>query len=72
MKRIIPLLLALLLCLAPCLAEEQAATTEPQPIILSVNGTEVPVIWEDNPSVQELKEYLPQVIPMTQTLQLSS
>ncbi len=65
MKRIIPFLLALLLCLAPCLAEEQTEATEPQPIILSVNGTEVSVIWEDNPSVQELKEHLPQVIPMT-------
>lgn len=64
MKRIVPLLLAFLLCLAPCLAEEQAAT-ETQTIILSVNGTEVPVIWEDIPAVQELKEHLPLVIPMT-------
>ena len=67
MKRIIPFLLALLLCLAPCLAEEQAAATETetQPIILTVNGTEVPVIWDDTPVVQELKGHLPLVIPMT-------
>ncbi len=59
--------LLFLLCLTPCLAEEQAATTETESrtIILSVNGTEVPVIWEDTPAVQELKEHLPLVIPMT-------
>ena len=58
MKRIIPLLLALLLCLAPCLAEEQTAT-ETRPIILSVSGTEIPVVWENTAAVQALKELLP-------------
>ena len=65
MKRVLPLLLAFLLCLAPCLAEEQGGTAETKSIILTVNGTEVPVIWEDNPAVQKLRELLPLTMSMT-------
>ena len=65
MKRMIPLLLAFLLCLVPCLAEEQDPAARTQNISLTVNGTEVPVIWEDNPSVQQLREHLPLTIPTT-------
>ena len=65
MKRIIPFFLAILLCLVPCLAEEQGSTAETKSIILTVNGTEVPVIWEDNPTVQKLRELLPLTMPMT-------
>ena len=66
MKRIVPLLLAFLLCLAPCLAEEQnTAAAQTQNICLTVNGTEVPVIWEDNPSVQQLREHLPLTVSTT-------
>ena len=65
MKRIIPLLLAFLLCLVSCLAEEQDTASVVQTISLTVNGTEVPVIWEDNPSVQQLREHLPLTISTT-------
>ena len=52
MKRMILLMLAFLLCLAPCLAEEQNTAAPTQTITLIVNGAEVPVIWEDNPATQ--------------------
>ena len=65
MKRIIPFLLAFLLCLAPCMAEEQDAAIPAQCIILTVNGTEVPVIWEEIPATQQLQRLLPLTIPMT-------
>lgn len=65
MKRMILLLLTFLLCLAPCMAEEQNTTVPAQSITLIVNGTEVPVIWEDNPATQQLQDLLPLTIPMT-------
>ena len=65
MKRMILLLLVFLLCLAPCMAEEQNTTVPAQTIILTVNGTEVPVMWEDNYTTQELQEFLPMTIRMT-------
>ncbi len=65
MKRIIPFFLAFLLCLAPCLAEEQDTASVVQTISLTVNGTEVPVIWEDNLSVQQLREHLPLTVSTT-------
>ena len=65
MKRIVPFLLAFLLCLVSCLAEEQDTASVVQTISLTVNGTEVPVIWEDNPSVQQLREHLPLTISTT-------
>lgn len=65
MKRMILLLLAFLLCLAPCMAEEQNTAIPAQNITLTVNGTEVPVIWEENPATQQLQKLLPLTITMT-------
>lgn len=65
MKRVILLLLVFLLCLAPCMAEEQNTEVPAQTITLIVNGTEVPVIWEDNLATQQLRGLLPLTIPMT-------
>ena len=58
MKYIILILLAALLCLTGCSAEEPAMT-------LKIGETEVPVIWEDNPSVEALKEFLPLTVQMS-------
>lgn len=58
MKHIILILLAALLCLAGCSAEEPAMT-------LTIGETEVPVTWEDNPSVDALKELLPLTVQMS-------
>ena len=35
-------------------------------MVLSINGTEVPVTWEENPSVADLQKYLPLTIQMSQ------
>ena len=58
MRHIILILLAVFLCLTGCSAEEPAMT-------LKIGETEVPVIWEDNPSVQALKEFLPLTVQMS-------
>ena len=58
MKHIILILLAALLCLTGCSAEEPAMT-------LMIGETEVPVTWEDNPSVDALKELLPLTVQMS-------
>ena len=58
MRHIILILLAALLCLTGCSAEEPAMT-------LKIGETEVPVIWEDNPSVEALKEFLPLTVQMS-------
>ena len=58
MRHIILILLAVFLCLTGCSAEEPAMT-------LTIGETEVPVIWEDNPSVEALKEFLPLTVQMS-------
>ena len=58
MRHIILILLAAFLCLTGCSAEEPAMT-------LKIGETEVPVIWEDNPSVEALKEFLPLTVQMS-------
>ena len=58
MRHIILILLAVFLCLTGCSAEEPAMT-------LKMGETEVPVIWEDNPSVEALKEFLPLTVQMS-------
>ena len=58
MRHIILILLAVFLCLTGCSAEEPAMT-------LKIGETEVPVIWEDNPSVEALKEFLPLTVQMS-------
>ena len=58
MRHIILILLAVFLCLTGCSAEEPAMT-------LKIGETEVPVIWEDNPSVEALKELLPLTVQMS-------
>lgn len=35
-------------------------------MVLSIDGTEVPVTWEENPSVADLQKYLPLTIQMSQ------
>lgn len=47
----------------------QESQTEPtiteqgtKPMVLSIDGTEVPVTWEANPSVADLQKYLPLTI----------
>ena len=51
----------------------QESQTEPtiteqgtKPMVLSIDGTEVPVTWEENPSVADLQKYLPLTIQMSQ------
>lgn len=51
----------------------QESQTEPtiteqgtKPMVLSIDGTEVPVTWEANPSVADLQKYLPLTIQMSQ------
>ena len=61
MRHIILILLAVFLCLTGCSAEEPAMT-------LKIGETEVPVIWEDNPSVEALKEFLPLTVKMSMSL----
>ena len=58
MRHIILILLAVFLCLTGCSAEEPAMT-------LKIGETEVPVTWEDNPSVEALKEFLPLTVQMS-------
>ena len=58
MRHIILILLAVFLCLTGCSAEEPAMT-------LKIGETEVPVIWEDNPSVEALKEFLPLTVQLS-------
>ena len=58
MRHIILILLAVFLCLTGCSAQEPAMT-------LKIGETEVPVIWEDNPSVEALKEFLPLTVQMS-------
>ena len=55
MKHILPLVTAIILLftVTACNGEETMKTTG---MILTINETEVPVTWEDNPSVQELDE----------------
>ncbi len=76
MKRIIiiPILLAALLCLTGCSAEVEFGgiidwtgeiTTEESAMTLMIGKTEVPVTWEDNPSVDALKELVPLTIQMS-------
>ncbi len=64
MKRILPLITAfiLLFTATACNGEETMKTTG---MILAINETEVPVTWEDNPSVQELEGLLPLTVSMS-------
>ena len=70
MKRIALLLLSLLL-LAACGRQEAAEPTESTPpteeieMILRIDGTEVPVTWEKNESVQALEALCPLTIEMS-------
>ena len=50
----------------------QESQTEPtiteqgaKPMVLSINGTEVPVTWEANPSVADLQKHLPLTMQMS-------
>ena len=70
MKRILLLLSALLL-LAACSRQEAAEPIESTPpteettMILRIDGTEVPVTWENNESVQALHALAPLTIEMS-------
>ena len=70
MKRILLLLSALLL-LAGCSRQEAAEPIESTPpteeatMILRIDGTEVPVTWENNESVQALHALAPLTIEMS-------
>ncbi len=70
MKRI-ALLLSALLLLAACARQEAAEPTESTPpteekeMILRIDGTEVPVTWEENESVQALHALAPLTIEMS-------
>ena len=53
--------------------QRQESQTEPtvkereaMSVILSIGATEVPVTWEDNPSVADLRTHLPLTIQMSQ------
>ena len=64
MKHILPLITAIILLFTAtaCNGEETMKTTG---MILAINETEVPVTWEDNPSVQELEGLLPLTVSMS-------
>ena len=64
MKRILPLMISIILLFTAtaCNGEETMKTTG---MILTINETEVPVTWEDNPSVQELEGLLPLTVSMS-------
>ena len=64
MKHILPLIttIILLFTATACNGEETMKTTG---MILTINETEVPVTWEDNPSVQELEGLLPLTVSMS-------
>ena len=64
MKHILPLITAIILLftVTACNGEETMKTTG---MILAINETEVPVTWEDNPSVQELEGLLPLTVSMS-------
>ncbi len=64
MKHILPLITAIILLftVSACNGEETMKTTG---MILTINETEVPVTWEDNPSVQELEGLLPLTVSMS-------
>ena len=64
MKHILPLVTAIILLftVTACNGEETMKTTG---MILTINETEVPVTWEDNPSVQELEGLLPLTVSMS-------
>ena len=64
MKHILPLITAIILLftVTACNGEETMKTTG---MILTINETEVPVTWEDNPSVQELEGLLPLTVSMS-------
>ena len=54
------------------IGHRQESQTEPtiteqgtKPMVLSIDGTEVPVTWEENPSVADLQKYLPLTIQMS-------
>ena len=70
MKRI-ALLLSALLLLAGCSRQEAAEPIESTPpteettMILRIDGTEVPVTWENNESVQALQALAPLTIEMS-------
>ena len=58
---------------ATYIEHRQESQTEPpikeqgtKPMVLSIDGTEVPVTWEANPSVADLQKYLPLTIQMSQ------
>ncbi|MBR6343438.1 MAG: hypothetical protein IKR65_05990 [Selenomonadaceae bacterium] len=57
---------------ATYIEHRQESQTEPtiteqgtKPMVLSIDGTEVPVTWEENPSVADLQKYLPLTIQMS-------
>ena len=64
MKHILPLMtsIILLFTVTACNGEETMKTTG---MILTINETEVPVTWEDNPSVRELEGLLPLTVSMS-------
>ena len=70
MKRI-ALLVSALLLLAACGRQESAEPTESTPLteetemILRIDGTEVPVTWEENESAQALQALAPLTIQMS-------
>ena len=69
MKRVIPVLLAVLLCLTSCTAEITTdvpeAGEEKSTMTLLIGETEVPVTWEDNSSVDAIRGLLPLTIEMS-------
>ena len=68
MRRRLAALLALLaMTLAACgqRAEAPTGSTEETEMILRIDGTEVPVTWEDNESVQALNALTPLTIHMS-------
>lgn len=69
MKRIIPVLLAVLLCLTNCTGEITAGAPETgeekSTMTLLIGKTEVPVTWEENPSVDAIRKLLPLTVEMS-------
>jgi hypothetical protein len=69
MKRVIPVLLAVLLCLTNCTAEITTdvpeAGEEKSTMTLLIGETEVPVTWEENPSVDAIRKLLPLTVEMS-------
>ncbi|MBR2295689.1 MAG: hypothetical protein IJ869_08030 [Clostridiales bacterium] len=56
-KKVITAASVVALLLTACRTEpEETTVTEDSEMILAIDGTEVPVIWEDNTSVGELEE----------------